>query len=41
MRAECLSYARGTGQQDDIWGGTTLEERWESGEIAGASAASR
>jgi WhiB family transcriptional regulator, redox-sensing transcriptional regulator len=37
VRAECLSYARGTGQQDGIWGGTTSEERWESGEIPPAS----
>lgn len=28
VRPECLSYARGTRQQDGIWGGTTLEERW-------------
>jgi WhiB family redox-sensing transcriptional regulator len=34
VRAECLSYARGTGQVDGIWGGTTVEERWEPGEIA-------
>lgn len=43
VRAECLSYARGsyargTGQQDGIWGGTTPEERWASGEIALAPA---
>jgi WhiB family redox-sensing transcriptional regulator len=36
VRAECLSYTRGTGQQDGIWGGTTLEECWESGGIAPA-----
>ena len=30
VRVECLSYARWTGQQDGIWGGTTLQERWET-----------
>ena len=28
VRANCLSYAGMTGQDDGIWGGTTKEERW-------------
>jgi len=27
VRAECLSYALGTGPESGVWGGTTAEER--------------
>jgi WhiB family redox-sensing transcriptional regulator len=30
VRADCLSYALITGQDEGIWGGTTWEERWPS-----------